>query len=264
MCIRDRNTPLLSYSLRVFLESSANYHVGINKIETAFSIHNSMEKDNKTWTKSIKENIYDSVISLIMPTTLKMEGDEILANSGTPEDQEQKMLKIRNNDNKQSSFDFKGNQSLSNTKKSPLKPNNILTNLKKFEKVVDGIHQSYDLLSEIMHPNSYPSKSKMSLFYDIDDASKPLVMYKFKDSVCPPPEFFYVDKVSPVIHECTNALLRIEQILPKITLKIQKEIKQNVRPFIKAAALGEDSRYGRSLCLCGSRKKLKTCCGKIR
>jgi hypothetical protein len=256
------NTPLLSYSLRVFLESSANYHAGINKIETTFSLHNSIEKDEEAWTKSIKENIYDSVISLIMPITLKLDGDEIPANSGTPDDQEQKILKIRKDD--QQYFEFTGNHSLSSTKASPLKPNNILTNLKKFEKAVDGIHQSYDLLSEIMHPNSYPSTSQMNLFYDVEDASKPLVFWKFKNSVCPPPEFFYVDKITPVIHECANAILKQEQILPKISSKIQREVKQNVRPLIKAAGLGEDSRYGRSLCLCGSRKKLKTCCGKVR
>ncbi|MDC0239336.1 hypothetical protein OAK82_03040 [Candidatus Thioglobus sp.] len=256
------NIPILAYSLRAFIEASANYHAGITQIETAFSIHNSLEKNDDLWTKSLKESLYDLVIELVLPTTLKVPDDDIKANSGSPADQEQKMTSMQNI--RRQPFEFKDSHSLANTKSSVLRPNNVLTNLKKLEKTVDGIHPAYDLLSEIMHPNSYPLVSQMNQFHDIEDASRPLVIWQFKNPIRPTLETYDLDNIATVIHDCANVILRKEEVLPKLSKKIKGEIKQYVRPVIKAAGLGENARYERKPCLCGSKKRLKNCCGKTR
>ena len=72
--------PILAYSLRSFIECTANYHSGINQIEAAFETQNSNEKHDEGWGQHLKTGLYDLILTLISPTTIEIPNNKLPAN----------------------------------------------------------------------------------------------------------------------------------------------------------------------------------------
>ena len=261
---KSGEVPILAYSLRSFIECTANYHSGINQIEAAFETQNSNEKHDEGWGQHLKTGLYDLILTLISPTTIEIPNNKLPANSFDPKNLESKMDEAIEVLGQYKKPELNNNQTLANTKSSLLRPVNVLTNLKKLEKAVDGIHPAYDLLSEALHPNSFPIMSQINVLNDFKDLSKPTVTWRFKDQVSTTPEFYNLENIPNVINACVDTVLRKDKILPTLNKKLRSEIKVHVRPVVdELLSIGIPEHDTRD-CFCGSGKLLKKCCARER
>jgi hypothetical protein len=261
---RSGEVPIFAYSLRSFIECTANYHSGINQIEAAFEAQDSKEKHDESWAQYLKTGLYDLILALISPTTIEIPNSEIPANSFDPKNIESNMEEAIEVMAQYKKPELNNNETLANTKSAPLRPVNVLTNLKKLERDVDGIHPAYDLLSEVLHPNSFPIMSQINVLNDFKDLSKPTVTWRFKNQVTITPEFYNLENIPNVINACVDTVLRKDKVLPTLNKKLKSEIKVHVRPVVdELLSIGipeHDTRY----CFCGSGKLLKKCCARVR
>lgn len=238
--------PLFCFSFRSFLETVAHLINACLEIEKNFDEYQSRLKNkelqiivngeglSETWTEYIKEKFYNPAVIHSLPTSIHWEKHDSVVADNTP-------------------------LSTSKTDDLTLMPDRIGSKLKKLEKHIIGLRPAYDLLSEIIHPNSYPLM-RYSHRISVEAFSNPVVV--FNADVGYPKVFNskFVD-LERVCNECVTLVLDHENRVKNIQKTLLSHIKMSVRPFFHKLNILDREVLNYS-CMCNSGKKFLKCCGK--
>ena len=234
----------LYFHSRNLLETVAAFYDGCEKIKRLLAEYEKNcakhppNLDDMVWVKNIKF-FYDQAMPIVIPSSL----DPAKLADGHA---------VRDKDGIMSN-------------------SNILTKLKKLESHITGLEEFYDLLSEFIHPNSFPflNNTQWQIKNLKGSGTNELENFQELDGVV---------KFGPGIGTNTNLAAysviyqKHENIIRKaISLVISKAVELNsqksesidiLRKMISKDAGGAmPQSLLENGCICGSHKKLRKCCG---
>lgn len=236
-----------SFNCRHFIEVSAAYVDGVDKfIKTSENlsksdINFSQVPINKRWDfmwdGSFGDSIHEVISNMnnvVLPTTINLQ---------------------RKNS-------FEKNQSLKPKEGElgfNLLPQNILTVLKRFEKKIDNLHPTYDLLSEFLHPNSFLVGELVNSTETRAYLGKPNDSETFI-------EFFVRTDIHKTLGKITDEVLFADALLKDRISKCRKKVKYVVKSILGVTEfykfLEENDEFYSLKCCCASNKVMKDCCAK--
>ena len=238
--------PLFCFSFRSFLETSAHFINACVELEKNFDEYETRLENkelkiiingeglSERWSEYIKEKFYNPASTHALPTSINWEKAGVL-HDNTP-------------------LTTPKNHAL-----SQLMPDRIGGKLKKLETYISGLRPAYDLLSEIIHPNSSPL-TRYSHRVSVKEFSNPVVVFKLEEG--DPPDFHsaFVD-LERVCNDCVTLVLDHENRVKKIQRTLLSHIKMGVRPFFRSLKILDRETLNYP-CMCNSGKKFRKCCGK--
>lgn len=148
---------------------------------------------------------------------------------------------------------------------------NILTKLKKLERSVEGLEEFYDLLSEFIHPNSFPflnnTQFKIKNLQGSDADSLENFLELEGIVIFGPgtvahtnfePYSLIFEKYENVIRKMVSFMTAKSEELDDYTLSSLNILRKMIR---KDAGGAMPQSFLDKACICGSHKKLRKCCG---
>ena len=154
-----------------------------------------------------------------------------------------------------------GNQTISSDKEALLRPQNIITKLQKLEKNVSGLRPTYEFFSEFIHPNMYPGTAYFQLNSAVDNET----YWSFEsgndgDAFAALSKF--IEKHRKTFVDCVSLVLEREKKVEVFKRSLARDCKRIVRPMLKKRGMIPNEKLDLP-CVCGSRKILRKCCGKV-
>ena len=156
--------------------------------------------------------------------------------------------------------DFYSNTSIVPDKNHPLKSVSIMKKLQAFEKKIDQFHPTYDLLSEYLHPNSRPFWDNIIGYGQIEGhlVFKETPLNELMFTI----DYFFGDINRAFLQEITFEILRQDSEFLKLQSKLSKKMRDSLKKLLTRYDYKSDSDYSKTLCVCGSKRKLIECCAK--
>ena len=234
----------LYFHTRNLLETVAAFNDGSEKIKRFLTeyetkcVKNPPNLEDMVWIRNIKF-FYDQAMPIVLPSSLdprKLAGGQA----------------VRDRDG-----------ILSNS--------NILTKLKKLERNVEGLEEFYDLLSEFIHPNSFPflnntqfeiknlqesDRYELEFFLELDGIVK-FGPGAVAISNLEPYSLIY-KKHENIIRKAILLMVRKNEELNNHTTNNLNILRKMIR---KDAGGAMPQSFLDKACICGSHKKLRKCCG---
>ena len=234
----------LYFHTRNLLETVAAYDDGSEKIKRFFAeyetncVTHPPNLEDMVWIKNIK-SFYDKAMPIVLPSSLDpwklADGQAVRDKDGI----------------------------MSNS--------NILTKLKKLARNVEGLEEFYDLLSEFIHPNSFPFLNNTQLVIKNLQGSDEYELKNFHE--LEGTVIFglgvgagtNLEPYSLIYKKHENIIRKAVSLMIAKSEELNDHISNNLSILRKMIRKDAGGAMPQSLldkaCICGSHKKLRKCCG---